>query len=74
LKDIFKHHARVHYLDGKKCNLLPWNSAALRQRRHRHVQWTLDFCQSNLMDIYPEWLRQHVRGNARGRKGKGAFN
>ena len=62
LKDVFKHHARVHYLDRKKCNLLQWNLAALRQRCHRHVQWTLDFCQSTLTDICPEWLRQHVRG------------
>ena len=51
----------VHHLDGNKWNLLPWNLAALCQNCHRHVQWTLDFCQSTLTDIYPQWLRQHVR-------------
>jgi len=51
----------VHHLDGNKWNLLPWNLAALCQSCHRQVQWTLDFCQSTLTDIYPEWLRQHVR-------------
>jgi hypothetical protein len=50
----------VHHLDGNKWNLLPWNLAALCQNCHRQVQWTLDFCQSTLTDIYPEWLRQHV--------------
>jgi hypothetical protein len=66
LDDAFRHHARVHYIDDEKRNLLPWNLAALRQRCHRHVQWTLDFCQSTLTDICPERLRQHVRGyNAR---------
>jgi hypothetical protein len=62
LKDVFKHNVRVRNLDGKKCNLLRWNLAALRKRCHRHLQWTLDFCQSILTDIYPEWLRQHVGG------------
>jgi len=62
LNDVFKHHARVHHLDGKKRNLPPWNLAALRQRCHRDVQWTLDFIQSTLTDTYPEWLRQHVSG------------
>jgi hypothetical protein len=51
----------VHHLDNNKWNLLPWNLAALCQSCHRQVQWTLDFCQSTLTDIYPEWLRQHVR-------------
>ena len=50
----------VHHLDGNKWNLLPWNLAALCQSCHREVEWTLDFCQSTLTDIYPEWLRQHV--------------
>ena len=51
----------VHHLDGNKWNLLPWNLAALCQNCHRQVQWTLDFCQSTLTDIYPDWLREHVR-------------
>jgi hypothetical protein len=51
----------VHHLDGNKWNLLPWNLAALCQNCHRRIQWTLDFCQSTLTDIYPTWLRQHVR-------------
>ena len=51
----------VHHLDSNKWNLLPWNLAALCQNCHRQVQWTLDFCQSTLTYIYPEWLRQHVR-------------
>ena len=38
----------AHHLDGNKWNLLPWNLAALCQRRHRQVQWTIDFYQANL--------------------------
>ena len=48
-------------LDGNKWNLLPWNLTALCQNCHHQVQWTLDFSQSTLTDIYPEWLRIHVR-------------
>ena len=51
----------VHHLDGNKWNLLPWNLAALCQRCHCQVQWTLDFCQSTLVDVYPQWMRTHVR-------------
>jgi hypothetical protein len=51
----------VHHLGGNKWNLLPWNLAALCQRCHFKVQWSLDFCQSTLTDIYPQWMRAHVR-------------
>ena len=51
----------VHHLDGNKWNLLPWNLAALCQRCHFRVQWTVDFCQSTLSGIYPRWLREHVK-------------
>ena len=51
----------VHNLNGNKWNLLPWNLAALCQRCHHRVQWTLDFYQSTLTDVYPQWMRAHVR-------------
>ena len=51
----------VHHLDSNKWNLLPWNLAALCQRCHYQVQWTLDFRQSTLTDIYPQRTRAHVR-------------
>ncbi|WP_455363298.1 HNH endonuclease [[Eubacterium] cellulosolvens] len=50
----------VHHLDGNKWNLLPWNLAALCQRCHCEVQWTVDFYQANLTGVYPGWLRAHV--------------
>ena len=50
----------VHHLDSNKWNLLPWNLAALCQRCHREVQWTIDFYQANLTGAYPGWLRTHV--------------
>jgi len=64
----------VHHLDGNKWNLLPWNLAALCQRCHHSVQWTLDFRQSNLTGIYPQWLRAHLKGynawaQTKGRRG-----
>ena len=61
----------VHHLDGNKWNLMPWNLAALCQRCHREVQWTLDFCQSNLTGVYPEWLRAHVKAYNVWAQGKG---
>jgi len=51
----------VHHLDRNKWNLSPWNLAALCQRCHYQVQWTLDFCQSTLTDIHPQWMRAHVK-------------
>jgi hypothetical protein len=43
LEDVIKHHASGPHLDGNKCNLLPWNLAALCQRCHREAQWVVDF-------------------------------
>jgi hypothetical protein len=61
----------VHHLDGNKWNLLPWNLAALCQRCHFEVQWTVDFCQSTLSGIYPFWLREHVKTYNVWAQGKG---
>jgi len=61
----------VHHLDGNKWNLLPWNLAALCQRCHFRVQWTVDFCQSTLSGIYPRWLREHVKAYNVWAQGKG---
>jgi len=61
----------VHHLDGNKWNLLPWNLAALCQRCHFKVQWTVDFCQANLTGVYPQWLREHVKAYNAWAQGKG---
>lgn len=61
----------VHHLDGNKWNLLPWNLAALCQRCHRRVQWTVDFYQANLTGVYPGWLRAHVEAYNRWAQNKG---
>jgi len=61
----------VHHLDGDKWNLLPWNLAALCQRCHREVQWTIDFYQANLTGVYPRWLRAHVKAYNRWAQNKG---
>ena len=61
----------VHHLDRNKWNLLPWNLAALCQRYHHRVQWTVDFCQANLTGIYPQWLRAHVKAYNAWAQGKG---
>jgi hypothetical protein len=50
----------VHHLDGNKWNLAPWNLAALCQKCHYRVEWTVDFCQPTLTGVYPNWLRSHV--------------
>ena len=61
----------VHHLDGDKWNLLPWNLAALCQRCHSDVQWTIDFYQVNLTGVYPGWLRAHVEAYNRWAENKG---
>lgn len=61
----------VHHLDGNKWNLLPWNLAALCQRCHHKVQWTLDFHQADLRGVYPDWLQPHVKAYNKWAQGKG---
>ncbi len=61
----------VHHLDGNKWNLLPWNLAALCQRCHFKVQWTVGLYQSALSGIYPRWLLEHVKAYNVWAQGKG---
>jgi len=58
-------------MDGDKWNILPWNLAALCQRCHRDVQWTVDFYQANLTGVYPGWLRAHVEAYNQWAQNKG---
>jgi 5-methylcytosine-specific restriction endonuclease McrA len=61
----------VHHLDRNKWNLLPWNLAALCQRCHYQVQWTLDFRQADLRGVYPNWLQPHIKAYNDWARGKG---